>query len=139
MAVPGLGIVLQPEQRIGNHLCHAGPRWQLADRPRLLDNIFLQLVTEHERLRVARDRLRDLLGLSLEHLSRLLEAEDARAELRREYREAEDQGTRRRILEEAVGHIGTQLELVRGRRRELEALEGELVGKRRSIREKLRV
>src|ERR1700677_1091843 len=35
-------------------------------------------------------RLRDLLGLSLEQLSQLLEAETARAELRREYRETED-------------------------------------------------
>src|SRR5436190_18702689 len=34
-------------------------------------------------------RLRDLLGLSLEQLSQLLEAESARADLRREYRQAE--------------------------------------------------
>src|SRR5437588_11324865 len=32
-------------------------------------------------------RLRDLLGLSLEELSRLLEAQAARAELRREYQQ----------------------------------------------------
>ena len=35
-------------------------------------------------------RLRDLLGLSLEEVSALLEAEDARAQLRREIRETED-------------------------------------------------
>ena len=34
-------------------------------------------------------RLRDLLGLSLEQLSQLLEAETARAELRREYQQTE--------------------------------------------------
>ncbi len=82
-------------------------------------------------------RLRDLLGLSLEQLSKLLEAEAARAELRREYQLAEDGATRRRILDEALGHIATQLELVRGRRRELEQLESELVQKRRSIHRRL--
>jgi MerR family transcriptional regulator, repressor of the yfmOP operon len=82
-------------------------------------------------------RLRDLLGLSLEQLSRLIEAEAARAELRREYLQAEDSPTRRRILDQALGHIATQLELVRGRRRELDQLERELVEKRRSIHERL--
>jgi MerR family transcriptional regulator, repressor of the yfmOP operon len=82
-------------------------------------------------------RLRDLLGLSLEQLSQLLEAETARAELRREYREAEDSETQRRILNQSLGHIGTQLELVRGRKQELEQLEGELAGKQRDVRAKL--
>jgi DNA-binding transcriptional MerR regulator len=78
-------------------------------------------------------RLRDLLGLSLEQLSQLLEAETARAELRREYQQAELPEERRRILDRALGHIGTQLELVRGRRQELEQLETELVQKRDSV------
>lgn len=82
-------------------------------------------------------RLRDLLGLSLEQLSQLLDAESARAELRREYHQADDPATRRRILDEALGHIATQLALVRGRRRELELLEEELVQKRRSIHRRL--
>jgi DNA-binding transcriptional MerR regulator len=82
-------------------------------------------------------RLRDLLGLSLEQLSKLLEAETARAELRREYHETHDPATRRRILEEALGHIGDQLELVGQRRRELEQLEHELVTRRESIQAKL--
>ncbi len=47
-------------------------------------------------------RLRDLLGLSLEQLSQLLEAETARAELRREYAQAEDPATRGRILDQAL-------------------------------------
>jgi DNA-binding transcriptional MerR regulator len=78
-------------------------------------------------------RLRDLLGLSLEQLSRLLEAETARAELRREWALAESGTDRRRILNESLQHIGTQLELVRDRRRELEQLEGELVAKRDTV------
>ncbi len=82
-------------------------------------------------------RLRDLLGLSLEQLSKLLEAETARAELRREYQKAEDPATRRRILDQALGHIATQLELVRSRQRELEQLGRELVEKRRSIHKRL--
>ncbi len=82
-------------------------------------------------------RLRDLLGLSLEEVAALLEAEDARAELRREIRETEDPAEIKRILEQALGHIANQLELVRHRRRELEQLEGELVAKRRSIHRRL--
>jgi len=83
-------------------------------------------------------RLRDLLGLSLDQLSQLLEAEAARAELRREYQTADDPDTRARILNQSLGHIGTQLELVRGRVGELKQLEQELVDKRRSVRGKLR-
>jgi DNA-binding transcriptional MerR regulator len=82
-------------------------------------------------------RLRDLLGLSLEQLSQLLEAEAARAEIRRELQNSADPDTRRRLLNEALGHITTQLELVRGRRRELEELERELVDKRRQVTRKL--
>jgi MerR family transcriptional regulator, repressor of the yfmOP operon len=82
-------------------------------------------------------RLRDLLGLSLDQLSELLAAESARAELRREYAQADDPATRGRILEEALGHIATQLGLVRQRRRELEQLERELVEKRRTVQARL--
>jgi DNA-binding transcriptional MerR regulator len=82
-------------------------------------------------------RLRDLLGLSLEELSKLLEAETARAEIRRKFRQTEDPDTQRRLLNESLGHIATQLELVRGRKRELEELERELVEKRRTVNGKL--
>jgi MerR family transcriptional regulator, repressor of the yfmOP operon len=78
-------------------------------------------------------RLRDLLGLPLDQLSRLLEAETARAELRREWEVAESGEQRRRILDEALAHVTTQLELVRDRRAELEQLETELLAKRESI------
>jgi DNA-binding transcriptional MerR regulator len=82
-------------------------------------------------------RLRDLLGLSLDQLSQLLEAETARAEIRRQLEHAGSPDERRVLLERALGHIEAQLELVRGRRRELEKLEEELVQKRRSVRRKL--
>jgi DNA-binding transcriptional MerR regulator len=82
-------------------------------------------------------RLKDLLGLSLEQLSQLLEAETARAEIRREYAQTEEPEERHRLLQEALGHIATQLDLVRGRRRELEELERELVTKRRSVQARL--
>ncbi len=83
-------------------------------------------------------RLRDLLGLSLEQLSQLLDAESARAHLRREYAQTEAPAERRRILEQALAHLGTQLELVQGRRRELEQLATELEAKRESVQRKLR-
>jgi DNA-binding transcriptional MerR regulator len=82
-------------------------------------------------------RLRDLLGLSLEELSKLLDAEAARAEIRREFQQSDDPDTRRRLLHEASGHIDTQLELVKRRRRELAELERELLDKRRSIAKRL--
>ena len=83
-------------------------------------------------------RLRSLLGLSLDELSSLLEAQAARADLRRKLQQTEQAGKRTHLLEEALGHITTQLELVRGRRSELEKLEQELVEKRRKVRSALR-
>jgi MerR family transcriptional regulator, repressor of the yfmOP operon len=82
-------------------------------------------------------RLRDLLGLTLEQLSQLLAAEEARAEIRREYWQSEDPAQQGRLLQEALGHIASQLELVRGRRREIEELERELLEKRRSVQKRL--
>jgi DNA-binding transcriptional MerR regulator len=82
-------------------------------------------------------RLRNLLGLSLEQLSSLLEAESARAHLRRELSQTESPAERRRILEQLLGHISGQLELVSGRRRELEELARELEEKQRLVRQRL--
>lgn len=83
-------------------------------------------------------RLRDLLGLSLEQLSQLLEAESARADLRREYKRTESTAQRTRILEQSLEHIATQLELVRGRIKELNQLAGELEEKRRDVKRRIR-
>jgi DNA-binding transcriptional MerR regulator len=84
-------------------------------------------------------RLKDLLGLSLEELKALVEAEDARASLRREWETGvEDPIRRRQILDESLGHIGRQLDLVRRRRDEIAALESELISKRKRVRSRLR-
>jgi MerR family transcriptional regulator, repressor of the yfmOP operon len=83
-------------------------------------------------------RLRDLLGLSLEQLSQLLEAESARAHLRREYHETEAPAERRRILEQLLEHIGTQLGLVRSRLEELTQLAGELEDKQKLVKQRIR-
>jgi MerR family transcriptional regulator, repressor of the yfmOP operon len=83
-------------------------------------------------------RLRDLLGLSLDQLSQLLEAESARAHLRREYRQTEAPAERRRILEQLRGHIGTQLDLVRSRLQELSELAKELEDKQALVEQRIR-
>ena len=84
-------------------------------------------------------RLKDLLGLSLEELKQLVAAKDARETLRREWRSGVDDPIRRRqILDEALGHIAKQLELVRRRRDDIAAFEAELVAQRRRIRNRLR-
>jgi DNA-binding transcriptional MerR regulator len=79
-------------------------------------------------------RLRDLLGLSLDGLKRLVEAETARAGLRERWQHTEDPAEQRHILQQSLGHIADQLKLVRARREELERLEGELVSKQRRVR-----
>ena len=83
-------------------------------------------------------RLKELLGLSLDQLKQLLEAEEARAGLRREWEHAADPDERRRILTEALGHIDAQLALVEDRQRELDRLRGELQAKRQRVRTRLR-
>ncbi len=84
-------------------------------------------------------RLKDLLGVSLEELKELVEAEDARAALRREWRSGvEDPVRRRQILDESLGHIARQLELARRRRDEIAKLEGELLAKRKRLQGRLR-
>ncbi|HKR98595.1 MAG TPA: MerR family transcriptional regulator [Candidatus Dormibacteraeota bacterium] len=83
-------------------------------------------------------RLRDLLNLSLEELSQLVAAEAARAEIRREFRETEDAHEQRELLDQAMNHICNQLKLVRGRKKELERLERELVARQRRVRSRLR-
>ena len=84
-------------------------------------------------------RLKDLLGVSLEELKELVSAEDARAALRREWQSGiEDPVRRRQILDESLGHIAGQLELVRRRRDELAKLEDELLARRKRIRSLIR-
>jgi MerR family transcriptional regulator, repressor of the yfmOP operon len=93
---------------------------------------------EVERLREAM-RLKDLLGVSLEELKTLLTAEEARAEVRAQLQREDVVPSRRReLLNEALGHIERQLELVRHRSGELARLEHELSETRMRARRKIR-
>jgi DNA-binding transcriptional MerR regulator len=84
-------------------------------------------------------RLRNLLGLPLDGLKELVEAEDNRAGLRREWHDGvEDPVRRREILDSLDAHAERQLELVRARRDEVAALEAELLERRSRIRRRLR-
>jgi DNA-binding transcriptional MerR regulator len=84
-------------------------------------------------------RLKELLNLSLDELKTLVEAEDARALLRREWNEGEPDNDRRRtILAEAAGHLDRQLGLVRARRSELDRLEQDLLARRKRNRALMR-
>jgi DNA-binding transcriptional MerR regulator len=78
-------------------------------------------------------RLRDLLGLSLEELKSIVQAEDARVELRRRFEETESTAERLRIVEQALPNVELQLELVRRREDELRELEAELVERRKRL------
>ena len=98
-------------------------------------------VYDEETVERVRDllRLKELLGVSLDELKELVAAEDARAALRREWRSGVDDPVRRReILDEALGHLAKQLELVRRRRDEIAKLERELTTVRRRLRDRLR-
>jgi DNA-binding transcriptional MerR regulator len=84
-------------------------------------------------------RLKDLLGVSLEELKALVEAEDARVALRREWDSGvEDPSRRGQILDEALGYIDRQLALVRRRRDEIASLEAELNEKRKRVKSRMR-
>jgi len=84
-------------------------------------------------------RLKELLGVSLDELKALLEAEEARASLRDEWHSsAPDVARRREMLKESLGHLDRQLALVRRRRDEIGALEAELASKRRRVGRRLR-
>jgi DNA-binding transcriptional MerR regulator len=86
-----------------------------------------RVFTEHDVARLADlIRLRDLLGLSLEELSALAEAEEARAALRTEWANTHDDAERRQILERAIPHIRRQLELVIARRKTFDEVAAEL-------------
>ncbi|HEY1689285.1 MAG TPA: MerR family transcriptional regulator [Solirubrobacteraceae bacterium] len=84
-------------------------------------------------------RLKQLLGVSLEELKTLLAAEEARNVVKAQLKRGDvDPGRRQALLEEALGHIERQLELVRGRAAELAKLEQDLSESRTRVRRKLR-
>jgi len=78
-------------------------------------------------------RLRELLNLSLDELKELVEAEEARAAIRKRFHATESDAERLRLLEAALPHVDTQLQLVRRRRQELARLEDELVARRKAM------
>jgi DNA-binding transcriptional MerR regulator len=82
-------------------------------------------------------RLKELLGLSLDQLSLLLEAETARADIRREFQETDDPARQHELLLRSRGHIDTQLALVRRRLRELTKLELDLSSRAELVTDKL--
>jgi MerR family transcriptional regulator, repressor of the yfmOP operon len=112
-----IGLLPPSERRKGEH--------------RLYDDADIERLQELK-------RLRDLLNLSLDELKQVVEAEDARAAIRARLKETDSDAERLRLLDEALPHVETQLELVRRRRTELEGLERELVAKRRRIQERRR-
>jgi len=82
-------------------------------------------------------RLRDLLGLSLEELTALAEAEEARAELRGQWAESRDDASRAAILEQAIPHVRRQLELVDARQQTIAEVRADLKTRLRELEQSL--
>jgi DNA-binding transcriptional MerR regulator len=78
-------------------------------------------------------RLRDLLGLSLAELGRLVQVEAERTLLHREWKRSETEGEMRRVLEALIRNLGERLALVEGRLAELESVREELLGRRERL------
>jgi DNA-binding transcriptional MerR regulator len=83
-------------------------------------------------------RLRDLLGLTLEELVELAEAETERAAIRDRWQGDPSDDERRALLDRAGELVEQQLQLVRARQASLTEFAGELEEKRASIRRKQR-
>ena len=81
-------------------------------------------------------RLRDLLGLTLDELVELAEAEDVRAALRDQWAESASDDVRGQIVEEAISLAEWQLELVRTREKRLAEFADDLAERLRLIRER---
>ena len=81
-------------------------------------------------------RLRDLLGLTLEELVGLAEAEEARAALRDQWAESATDTERAMIVEAAIPLVERQLELVRARQDRLSEFAGELSEKLRRLKKR---
>ncbi|MDX6450500.1 MAG: MerR family transcriptional regulator, repressor of the yfmOP operon [Gaiellaceae bacterium] len=81
-------------------------------------------------------RLRDLLGLTLDELVELAEAEEARAALRDQWAESATDDERVGIVDAAISLAERQLELVRARQGRLAEFADDLAEKLRFIRER---
>ena len=86
-----------------------------------------RLYGEHDVVRLQELlRLRDLLGLSLEELVELAEAEEARAALRGQWADSASDAERAEIVEAAIPLVERQLELLTSRQETLAAFSAEL-------------
>ena len=83
-------------------------------------------------------RLRDLLGLTLEELVELAEAEEARAALRGRWESDPSEEERLRIVDAAMPVVERQLELVHGRQATLDEFARELESKLARLRRRRR-
>jgi DNA-binding transcriptional MerR regulator len=83
-------------------------------------------------------RLKELLGLSLDEVRGVIEAEEARRLLRERFIRTADAGEQSTILVDALEHIERQLDLVGQRRAKLSEFERELAAKRRKVQRLLR-
>jgi len=83
-------------------------------------------------------RLRDLLGLSLEELVELAEAEEARSVLRDRWAGTTSDDERLGIVEAAIPLVERQLTLVRSRRERLDEFADELEAKLRRLKRRRR-
>jgi DNA-binding transcriptional MerR regulator len=83
-------------------------------------------------------RLRDLLGLSLEELVELAEAEESRSALRGRWAKSASDEERARIVEAAIPLVERQLELVEARQRTLAAFADELRAKLAALKRRRR-
>ncbi len=83
-------------------------------------------------------RLRDLLGLTLEELRELAEAEEVRASLRERWHGDPSDEARLQVLDQAVPLVERQLALVRARQQTLAEFARELETKLRSLKQERR-
>jgi DNA-binding transcriptional MerR regulator len=81
-------------------------------------------------------RLRDLLGLSLESIGEIAQAEEARAALRDEWEDDPSDADRMRIIQTATPLIEHQLELVQARQRTLSRFAKELRDRLKLVEQK---
>jgi DNA-binding transcriptional MerR regulator len=84
-------------------------------------------------------RLRDLLGLTLDELVEIVEAEESRAALRNQWEESATDAERLQIVDAAIPLVERQLELLRQRQQRLDEFAGELGGKLKSLKSRRRV
>jgi DNA-binding transcriptional MerR regulator len=83
-------------------------------------------------------RLRDLLGLSLEELVALAEAEEARSALRGRWADSTSDAERARIVEAAIPLVERQITLVTSRQETLAVFADELKAKLASLKRRRR-